>query len=407
MAASAAAVKEQHPPLRDLLKHMAENGASDLFVSVGAPIKFKINGVLRAPSQRLVTSDDVDLLLSQIDNTSRLEILDKTHELNCALSVPGVGRFRLSAFVQRNTKAFVIRYIPPDIPRFESLGLPQILKDLIMLKRGLILTVGPTGSGKSTTLASLINYRNEQRSDHIFTIEDPIEYLFRHASSIVNQRELGSDAFSYHDALRNAMRQAPDVILIGEIRDRETMSMAMQYAQSGHLCLATLHANNAYQAVNRIVGFFPPEQRQVLYQDLASSLKAVFAQRLIPTIEGGFAAAVEILINSRTISECIARGDIGEIPELMERSMSEGTQTFEQVLIEMIKERRISVDNALIYSDSPTNLFVKVSQLGLNVSDSTAKEAGVDRAARQKASTEAKEPGNGDDLFGSFSIKTD
>jgi twitching motility protein PilU len=308
------------PTLEELMRLMAKHNGSDLFASAGAFIKIKIEGRLVSLCPIPLKPDDIYLILAEGLNSEQLGTLDETKELNCAIPVQGVGRFRVSAMVQRNSKAFVIRYIPHTIPDFESLNLPSSLGDLIMRKRGLMLVVGPTGSGKSTTLASLVDYRNKTRDDHILTIEDPIEFLFKHQRSIVNQREVGTDSLSYHESLRNALRQAPDVILIGEIRDQETMDMAMQYAQSGHLCIATMHANNSYHALNRIVGFYSPDYRQALYQDLASSLNAIVAQRLIPTLDGKRAAAVEILENSIRIRELIEKGAINDIPEAMERS---------------------------------------------------------------------------------------
>lgn len=372
--------------MKAMMKLMAERGGSDLFLSVGSQAKMKINGEMYAVAKQMVTNDDITTIMAEFLDSDQMTELETTKELNCALSERGIGRFRLSAFHQRNTSAFVLRFIPPEIPPFEMLGMPPILMDLIMLKRGLVIVAGPTGSGKSTTLASLINYRNEQKSGHIITIEDPIEFLFRHRKSVVNQREIGTDALSYEEALKNAMRQAPDVILIGEIRDQRTMSMAMQYAQSGHLCLATLHANNAYNALNRIVGFYPPEQRVALYADLSTSLKAVISQRLIPGLpafEGetaGRVAAVEVLVKNLGIEELIAKGEIADIPERMERNTTDGSQTFESVLVEMVAERRISVDNALIYSDSPTNLFWRLSKEGINTEEDAAIAAGVDRS---------------------------
>ena len=401
--------------LQEMLKLMAKFNASDCFISVGAAIKFKIEGRQFPLSQRRCAKDDMDLLLAEGLNSAQIDELDSTKELNCAISLARVGRFRLSAFVQRNTKSIVIRFIPPDVPDFDSLKLPAILKDIIMLKRGLVLIVGPTGSGKSTSLASLIDYRNANRADHILTIEDPIEFLYRHRLSVVNQREVGTDTISYHNALRNAMRQAPDVILIGEVRDQETMRMAMQYAQSGHLCLATMHANNSYHALNRIVGFFPPDSRDSLFPDLSSSLKAVISQRLVPGIHGERRPAVEVLINSRPVQDLIKEGKIDEIGELMERLGSDGSQTFESVLVDLVAAHAITAETALTYADSPTNLFWRLSQMGLSVNEQEATRAGVDRSDVAKAKTaepaarDAREPEQAlkkpdNSSFGSFEL---
>jgi twitching motility protein PilU len=393
------------PEFEELLRTLAAHHGSDIFVTVGAPIKLKINGVQRQFSNRIIRSDDVaEILVGGVSGGS-IETLDKKKELNCAVSLPGVGRFRLSAFFQRGQKAIVVRYIPPSVPAFDTLGLPAVMKDLVMLKRGLILTVGPTGSGKSTTLASLIDHRNALRADHIFTIEDPIEFLFEHKRSIVNQRELGTDAFSYEEALKNAMRQAPDVILIGEIRDQQTMSMAMQYAQSGHLCLATLHANNSYHALNRIVGFYEPGQRSALFSDLASSLQAVISQRLVPTKDGLRRAAVEVLIKSKLIEDLIEKGNISGIPEAMDKSLASGTQTFEEVLCRMVEDKLISADTAMLYSDSPTNLFWKLSTKGIPIDSRAAREAGVDRD--ELAKTQTTRAPSDSDAFGGLSISAE
>jgi twitching motility protein PilU len=267
-----------------------------------------------------------------------------------------VGNFRFSAMRQRGTYAAVIRFITTDIPPLESLAVPMILGDLIMEKRGLMLMVGATGAGKSTTLASMMDYRNERSSGHILTIEDPVEFLFKNKKSVVNQREVGSDTQSMQTALKNALRQAPDVILIGEIRDRETMSAAIAYAQSGHLCLATMHANNSYQALNRILSFYPVEVRPTMLGDLAAALKAIVSQRLLRTIHGGRAPAVEVMLNTKLVAELIEKGDFSGVKEAMEKSMAEGSQTFEQDIARLIVEGIVDKKEGLAYADSPTNL---------------------------------------------------
>src|SRR5512147_1849306 len=321
--------------MKRLLELMAEKKASDIFISVGTPIAIKINGVTMPINQQIVKPDTVRALMAEILNERQLREFEENFELNTSYPITGLGSFRISAFMQRTTPAIVVRYIPGEVPAFDTLGLPPVLKDIVMEKRGLILMVGATGSGKSTSLAAMIDHRNANKSGHIITIEDPIEFLFKHKKSIVNQRELGTDAKSYHVALKNALRQAPDVILIGEIRDRETMAMAIAYAQSGHLCLATLHANNSYHALNRIISFYPLENRPALLQDLSATLKCVVSQRLIRNTKGNRSPAVEVMLNTRHVSELIEKGEINELKEAMDKSLSPGSQTFEQALFKM------------------------------------------------------------------------
>ena len=296
-------------------------------------------------------------LLAEVVPPHRIEELEETGELNMGVPLTGVGRFRVSAMRQRGSYAVVIRFISQQIPEFSSLNLPPVLTELIMEKRGLILVVGATGSGKSTTLASMIDTRNAAMSGHILTIEDPVEYQFRNKKSIVNQREIGSDTQSLQTALKNALRQAPDVILIGEIRDRETMSSAIAYAQSGHLCLATLHGNNSYQALNRILSFYPVEVRPTMLGDLASALKGVISQRLVRTTDGGRVPAVEVMLNTKLVSDLVEKGDFSGVKEAMEKSMAEGSQTFEEALAHLIVEKKIDRKEGMAYADSPTNLM--------------------------------------------------
>ncbi len=340
-----------------LFKLMAEKKASDLFIAVGSAVHMKVNGTSVPINQQLMDNAMIKSLLSEIIKPDEFDELLATHELNKGFGVQGVGRFRLSAFQQRGSISAVIRYIASDIPALDTLNLPPIVGDIIMEKRGLVLIVGATGSGKSTTIASMLDMRNSKRTGHILTLEDPIEYVFRNKKSIVNQREIGSDAISLEIALRNALRQAPDCILIGEIRDKETMTAAIAYAQSGHLCLATLHANNSYHALNRIVSFYPLENRATLLSDLSAALKSIVSQRLIRARSGGRVPAVEVLLNTRHVAELIEKGEINGIKEAMEKSLSPGSQTFEQALYRMIREERISEEEALSHADSPTNLL--------------------------------------------------
>ncbi len=340
-----------------LFQLMQEKGASDMFMAVNSPIQLKINGNLIAINQQRIDNGAIMSLLGEVLNSAQLDELDKHNELNLGIPVPGIGSFRLSAFRQRGTISTVFRYIPGTIPALETLHLPTSLADIIKQKRGLILVVGATGSGKSTTIASMLDHRNATMAGHILTLEDPIEFLFKNKKSIVNQREIGVDSSNLTVALKNALRQAPDCILIGEIRDKETMSAALAYAQSGHLVVSTLHANNSYRALNRIIGFYPLETRGSMLQDLASTILAVVSQRLVPSVDGKRLPAVEVLMNTRHVAELIEEGEIGQIKEAMEKSMSPGSQTFEQALLVLIKEGLITQDQALAYADSATNLY--------------------------------------------------
>jgi twitching motility protein PilU len=339
-----------------ILRLMGEKKASDIYLSAHAPAMIKINGQCLPINAQLLPADAPKALLAEVLPEIRIRELEETGELNMAQPIEGVGNFRFSAMRQRGTYAVVVRFISTDIPALESLNVPLILGDLIMEKRGLLLMVGATGAGKSTTLASMMDYRNEKASGHILTIEDPVEFLFKNKKSVVNQREVGTDTQSMAIALKNALRQAPDVILVGEIRDRETMSAAIAYAQSGHLCLATMHANNSYQALNRILSFYPVEVRQTMLGDLAAALKAVVSQRLLRTVTGGRAPAVEVMLNTKLIAELIEKGDFSGVKEAMEKSMAEGSQTFEQDIARMIIEGVVEKKEGLAYADSPTNL---------------------------------------------------
>ena len=340
-----------------ILRLMSEKKASDVYLSANAPALIKINGECIPINNQVLPPDAPRNLLSEIVPAERIEELEETGELNMGVPISGVGRFRISAMRQRGSYAVVVRFISQQVPDFESLNLPPVLTELILEKRGLILVVGATGSGKSTTLAAMIDTRNALMSGHILTIEDPVEYQFRNKKSIVNQREIGSDTQSLQTALKNALRQAPDVILIGEIRDRETMSSAIAYAQSGHLCLATLHGNNSYQALNRILSFYPAEVRPNMLGDLASSLKAIVSQRLVRTVEGARVPAVEVMLNTKLVADLVEKGDFSGVKDAMEKSMAEGSQTFEEALARLIMEKKIDRKEGMAYADSPTNLM--------------------------------------------------
>ena len=318
--------------MKRLFQVMASKKASDIFLSVGAPINIKINGVAMPVNQAVMNSDTIKQLLYEVINERQIREYEEEMELNTAFALEGVGAFRISAFRQKGSPAVVVRYIPGTIPGLDSLGVPEVLKEVIMQKRGLILMVGATGSGKSTSLSSMLDYRNERKTGHILTLEDPVEFIFQNKKSIVNQREVGTDTKNYEIALKNALRQAPDCILIGEIRDKQTMAMALAYSQSGHLCLATLHANNSYHAMNRIINFYPLENRPSLLLDLSAALASIISQRLVRTKAGGRVAAVEVLLNTRHVAELIEKGEISEIKDALEKSMSPGSQTFEQAL---------------------------------------------------------------------------
>ena len=343
----------------DRLFHlMKEKNASDMFFAVNSPVHIKINGNLIPINQQKLEPEQITALLTEIVSPAQMDELVRTNELNMGISVPNLGRFRLSAFRQRGSISAVFRFVPALIPPLAELGLPPVLAELIMEKRGLLLLVGATGSGKSTTIAAMLDHRNELRAGHILTLEDPIEYLFKHKKSIVNQREIGSDADSFAVALRNSMRQAPDCILIGEIRDKETMAAALAYAQSGHLVLATLHANNSYNALNRIISFYPLEHRAALLQDLSSSVKAVVSQRLVRAAGGGMRhAAVEVMVNTRYVADLIEKGEIGQIKDAMEKSLSPGSQTFETALMALVRDGLVTQEEALANADSATNLL--------------------------------------------------
>ena len=342
--------------IKPLFKLMADKHASDMFFSAGAPVHIKIEGQLHAVNRQVFDAELVQQAAYSLMSETQIKTFEADMELNFGFGLHELGRFRVNVFRQRGSVAMVIRYVKSSVPSLESLGLPFVLQSLVLEKRGLILVVGATGSGKSTSLASLIDYRNSNRAGHILTIEDPVEYIHPHKKSIVNQREVGVDTVSYEKALMNAMREAPDVLMIGEIRDAETMRQALMYTQSGHLCLATLHANNSYHALTRIVGMFPMENRAHLLQDLAAGLRAVISQRLVKGKDGKRVAAVEVLLNTLYISELIQKQEIDSIKEAMEQSMSEGSETFERALFNLYQAGKITTDEALHNADSRSNL---------------------------------------------------
>ena len=351
--------------IEKLLQLMAEKKASDIFLSAGSPICIKIQGSILPVNPQIVDGETTKKIAYEMLTPHQIEVFERDHELNFSRPMAGAGNFRVNLFWQKGSVSAVIRFITSDIPALASLNLPPVLSSLVMEKRGLLLVVGATGSGKSTTLAAMLDYRNSLSAGHILTIEDPVEYVFVPKKSIVNQREVGNDTNTFADALRNAMRQAPDCILIGEIRDIETMRMALTYALSGHLCLATLHANNSYQALNRVISFFPLEVRPMLLQDLSVSLKAIVSQRLIKTLEGGRTPAMEVLLNTRNVQELIEKGEVNEIKEAMEKSMSPGSQTFEQDLFRLVRQGKISSEEALSNADSATNLGLLLGNSGI------------------------------------------
>jgi twitching motility protein PilU len=340
-----------------VLRLMADKGASDVYLSANTPILIRINGQILQLSDQLLTPTQIRQLLGELLTPQQMEEYDDTGELNLSIGLSGIGSFRLSAFRQRGTMAAVLRCIPYVIPSLDSLGMPPLLSTLVLEKRGLILMVGATGTGKSTTLASMLEWRNQQSAGHILTIEDPIEFLFSNKKSVVNQREVGRDTESLQLALKNALRQAPDCILIGEIRDRETMTAAISYALSGHLVLATLHANNSYHALGRILSFYAPEARPALLSDLAAGLRAIISQRLLRANAGSRVAAMEILLNTALIAELIEQGNLAGVKEAMEKSLAEGSQSFESDIARLITEGMVSRDEGMAYADSPTNLI--------------------------------------------------
>jgi twitching motility protein PilU len=342
------------------LRLMVEKNASDLFFSAGTSVHIKIEGETAPIGDTPLTVGTVKQLAYSVMNDDQSKLFERTLEMNLAITLEKVGRFRVNVYRQRGETAMVVRYIRGNIPSLEALNLPLSLREIVMVKRGLVLVVGGSGTGKSTTLASMIDYRNTNVSGHILTIEEPIEFLHSHKKSVVDQREVGLDTLTYGNALKNAMREAPDVILIGEIRDRDTMQQAIAYSETGHLCLSTLHANNAYQALERIINFFPEDAHRQLFMDLSMNLKAVISQRLVTGIDGKRLPAVEIMLLSPYISDLILNGEIDKLREVMEHSIEQGMQTFDQSLFRLYKEGRISREEALRNADSHNNLSLRI-----------------------------------------------
>ena len=342
------------------LKILAQGKGSDLFLATGAPPCAKFAGELKTIAPDVLAPGEVAAIADEIMDDTQREEFARELEMNLALFMPGIGRFRVNIFRQRNEVSIVSRFIVSEIPQWHELGLPEVLTELIMQKHGLILFVGATGSGKSTSLAAMVDYRNRQASGHIVTIEDPLEFVHEHKKSIINQREVGVDTRNWHNALKNTLRQAPDVVLIGEIRDRETMEHALAFAETGHLCISTLHANNANQALDRIINFFPEEKRQQLLMDLSFNMQAFVSQRLIPNSQGGRSAAVEVMLGSPIVKELILRGDIHGLKEIMEKSKDRGMKTFDMALLELCQSGVISEQDALRNADSENNLRLKL-----------------------------------------------
>lgn len=338
------------------LQLAADKHASDLFFSAGAPINIKINGLVMPVNTETLDSETIERIAYEIMTPEQIATFESSMEMNFSYRALDTGNYRVNIFRQRGSISIVIRYIRFNILNIGELNLPPVLNQLIMEKRGLILVAGATGSGKSTTMAAMIEYRNSITSGHILTIEDPVEYLFKHNKSIVNQREIGTDTLSYGNALESAMREAPDVLMIGEIRDRETFKHALVFAQSGHLCLSTLHANNSYHALNRIVNLFPQDTRRAVLADMATSLRAVISQRLVPNVHGTLLPAVEILLNTTLVSELIKNDEIDKIRDAIEQSVSSGSKTFEQALHKLYKNGEITKEDALLNADSASNL---------------------------------------------------
>ncbi len=383
--------------LLPFFKLMAERNASDLFLTANSPVIIKIQGVCYPVNNQVLSGEHVRHLVYQLLSPEHIAAFERDWELNTAHEIAGVGNFRINVFKSRGAVAMVVRFIKPQAPTLEELRMPEVLKSLVMEKRGIVLVVGSTGSGKSSTMSAMLNYRNEHHSGHILTIEDPVEFIYTHRKSIVNQREIGVDTKSYSEALKNAMREAPNVLMLGEIRDQETMNYALQYAQAGHLCISTLHANNSYHSLARIVNFFPIEARESLLYDISNALKAIISQRLVRSKSGQLVPAVEILLNTNYIAELIRGGDLSSIKEAMEKSLSEGSQTFEQALYRLYRDGEIELDEALKNADSATNLSWMIN-------NAQAVDEREQKASAGKPASPAQDKDEGDSLSFDMSL---
>ena len=377
--------------MHDLLRMMVSKDGSDLFITTGSPPAMKVDGRVTTVSKQNLSPSHTQMLTRSIMNDKQVSEFEEKQECNFSISLPGVARFRVNAFVQRGSTGMVLRIINSEIPGFEELNLPPILKDIAMTKRGLVIFVGGTGSGKSTSLASMVDYRNQNSHGHIITIEDPVEFVHDHGNCLVTQREVGVDTESYEIALKNTLRQAPDVILIGEVRDRETMEHAIAFAETGHLCLTTLHANSTNQALDRIINFFPDERRMQLLMDLSLNLKGMVSQRLIPKIDGaGRIPAIEIMLNTPLMADLIFKGDVHEMKTLIKKSNEAGMQTFDQALFNLFEEQKITFEDALRNADSVNDI-----RLRIKLESDTARKSGIVEDHRDFELEESSEAADG------------
>jgi len=390
--------------IHDLLKRLVDEDGSDLYLATGAPPSAKFSGELTQLSDRPFERGEVAEIANGLMNEDQRAEFEQTLEMNLALAIEDIGRFRINIFIQRNEVSLVARNIQTEIPNFDDLGLPEILKEVITAKNGLVLFVGGTGSGKSTSLAALIDHRNKARGGHIITIEDPVEYVHQHKKCIVNQREVGVDTLSFHDALKNTLRQAPDVILIGEIRDRETMEHALAFAETGHLAISTLHANNANQALDRIINFFPEERKAQLLHDIGNNIRAFVSQRLVPTVDGKRCAAIEIMLGSHTIKQMIMKDQLSDIKEAMLKSENVGMKTFDSALYDLVMEGKISEEEAMKNADSANNLRLRLKLTKKDSNDDDDDPAELMLRGQKPVAAQAPEandsPESGDDTAG-------